>query len=165
MESCESNLRIFQTTSFFPYSYHIGEIHRARDNGIRFYRFATVGETPSRLPGGENKGNTIFYPEEFFSRDLSGQSAFSNFVSTNSHEIYHSWNLFHSSVNGILSEWLAEGGAKFIAAWAIEKIIGVDEGVMVREAYLMGYLENEGYRSTEPLAARAVIEKHRGISE
>jgi hypothetical protein len=122
------------------------------DNGIRLYRFATIGETPSRLPGGENKGNTIFYPEEFFSRDLSEQSAFLNFVSTNSHEIYHNWNLFHSSVNGILSEWFAEGGANFIAAWAIEKTIGVDEGVIAREAYLMDYLKNEGYKATEPLA-------------
>ena len=122
------------------------------DNGMRFYRFATVGETPSRLPGGENKGNTIFYPEEFFSKDLSEQSAFLNFVSTNSHEIYHNWNLFHSSVNGVLSEWFAEGGANFTAAWAIERTIGVDEGVIVREAYLKDYLENEGFKSSEPLA-------------
>lgn len=136
---------------------HILEIMRLYittfgDNGIRFYRFATVGETPSRLPGGENKGNAIFYPEEFFSKNLSEGSAFLNFISTNSHEIYHNWNLFYSSVNGVLSEWFGEGGANFIAAWAIEKIIGVDEGAIVREAYLRDYLENEGYKATESVA-------------
>jgi len=122
------------------------------DNGTRFYKFATVGENPSRLPGGENKGNAIFYPEEFFSNDLSEQSAFLNFISTNSHEIYHNWNLFYSSVSGFLSEWFGEGGANFIAAWAIEQVIGVNEGVLVREAYLMDYLKREGYKATEPLA-------------
>jgi len=122
------------------------------DNGTRFYKFATVGENPSRLPGGENKGNAIYYPEEFFSNDLSEQSAFLDFISTNSHEIYHNWNLFYSSVNGILNEWFGEGGANFIAAWAIEKVIGVNEGARIRESYLMDYLKREGHKAAEPLA-------------
>ncbi len=127
------------------------------DNGTSSYKFATVGENPSRLLGGENKGNAIYYPEEFFSKDLSEQSAFLSFLSSNSHEIYHNWNLFYSGVRGILSEWFGEGGANFIAAWAIEKVVGVNEGAIVRESYLVDYLKREGHKAAETLAMASKI--------
>lgn len=127
------------------------------DIGVRFYKFVTVGENPSRLSGGENKGNVIYYPEEFFSRDLSDQTALINFISTNAHEIYHNWNLFYSGITGILSEWFGEGGANFIAAWAIEKIFGVNESIIVRKAHLMDYIQRKGYEATEPLAMASKI--------
>jgi len=126
-------------------------------NGTCLYKFATVGENPSRLSGGENKGNVIYYPEEFFSRDLSDQTALISFISTNAHEIYHNWNLFYSGITGTLSEWFGEGGANFIASWAIEKIIGVNESIIVRKAQLMDYIQRKGYEATEPLAVASKI--------
>lgn len=122
------------------------------DNGTRFYNFATVGENPAKITRGENKGNTIYYSEQFFSNDLSEKNALINCISYNAHEIYHNWNLFYSSVIGVLGEWFGEGGANFIAAWAIEKIIGVEKGALIRESYLMDYIQLEGYKATEPLA-------------
>lgn len=127
------------------------------DNGTRFYKFATVGENPAKITGGENKGNTIYYSEQFFSNDLSEKSVFINYLSYNAHEIYHNWNLFYSSVSGILGEWFGEGGANFIAAWAIEKIIGVEDGASIRESYLRNYIQFEGYKATEPLASASKL--------
>jgi hypothetical protein len=122
------------------------------DNGTRFYKFATVGENPAKRTGAENKGNAIYYSEQFFSDDLSKKEEYLFFICTSAHEIYHNWNLFYSRVSGVLGEWFGEGGANFIAAWAIEKIIGAEEGATIRESYLIDYIQNEGYNATEPLA-------------
>ncbi|NHK32729.1 MAG: M1 family metallopeptidase [Asgard group archaeon] len=127
------------------------------DNGTRFYKCATVGENPSKYLGGENKGNTIYYSEQFFSEDLSDKSKLLFFISGNAHEIYHNWNLFYSGVRGILSQWFGEGGANFVAAWAIEKIIGAEEGASIRGSYLSDYIKKEGYKATEPLASASKL--------
>ncbi|NHJ48284.1 MAG: M1 family metallopeptidase [Asgard group archaeon] len=127
------------------------------DNRTRVYKCATVGENPSKYLGGENKGNAIYYSEQFFSEDLSEKSVFLFYISGNAHEIYHNWNLFYSGVSGILSEWFGEGGANFIASWAIEKIIGAEEGASIRESYLSDYIKKEGYNATEPLASASKL--------
>jgi len=133
------------------------------DNGTREYRFGTVGKAKSRNLGGENKGNAIFLTDyatrlytswllnwatNLFTGGLSGKEA--NFLFF-SHELYHNWNLFYVHWSGKLYEWFGEGGANFIAAWAAEKVIGIEAGAQARKFFIKSFIKNKGYEAGQPL--------------
>jgi hypothetical protein len=133
------------------------------DNGTREYRFGTVGKAKSWNLGGENKGNAIFLTDfatrvytswllnwsaSLFTGGLSGKDV--NFRLF-SHELYHNWNLFYVHWSGKLYEWFEEGGANFIAAWAAERVIGIEAGAQVRKSFIKSFIENKGYEASQPL--------------
>ncbi len=121
------------------------------DNGTRVYKFATVGERGSQNLSGENKGDTMYftsYATKNFNTGPDGRLAYLRLVT---HEVYHNWNLFYVSWSGILREWFGEGGANFISAWAVEKILGEEAGKRVRRLYLQRFINEEGYKSSQTL--------------
>ncbi|NIM58466.1 MAG: hypothetical protein GTO16_05920 [Candidatus Aminicenantes bacterium] len=121
------------------------------DNGTRVYKFATVGETGSQNLSGENKGDTMYftsYATKNFNTGADGRMGYLRLVT---HEVYHNWNLFYVSWSGILTEWFGEGGANFISAWAVEKLLGEDAGKRIRRLYLQRFINEVGYKSSQPL--------------
>jgi len=118
------------------------------DNGTKVYKFATVGETGSQNLSGENKGNTMYFTSYATKNFNSGADGRLGYLRLVTHEVYHNWNLFYVYWSGILTEWFGEGGANFISAWAVEKILGADAGRRVRRLYLQRFIRGEGYKSS-----------------
>jgi len=113
------------------------------DNGTKTYKFATVGAFDSTMGGSENKGNAIYFDIKFLNE--------SYMVGICAHEIFHNWNLFYVYFSGDLFEWFAEGGANFIATWAMEKISNVNVGAHTRKFFINGYIEGEGFNTERSL--------------
>lgn len=121
------------------------------DNGTNTYKFGTVGAYDSTAGGGENKGNTIYFDAKFLNEYDHSFEARTKIAAFCAHEIFHNWNLFFVHLVGDLYEWFGEGGANFIAAWALEKIVNETAGVFVRKGFVQNYIENEGFNAETPL--------------
>ncbi len=121
------------------------------DNGTNTYKFGTVGAYDSRRGGGENKGNTIYFDAKFLNEYDHSFEAQTKIAAFCAHEIFHNWNLFFVHFGGDLYEWVGEGGANFIAAWALEKIVDKTAGAFVRKGFVQNYIENEGFNAETPL--------------
>ncbi|NIO49575.1 MAG: hypothetical protein GTN73_09115 [Candidatus Aminicenantes bacterium] len=118
------------------------------DNGTKVYKFATVGETGSQNLSGENKANTMYFTSYATKNFNAGSDGRLDYLRLVTHEVYHNWNLFYVYWDGILREWFGEGGANFISAWAVEKILGEDAGKRVRRLYLQRFINGEAYKSS-----------------
>jgi hypothetical protein len=121
------------------------------DNGTNIYKFAIVGAYNSTLGGGENKGNAIYFDAKLLNEYNSSIEYRSYVAGLCAHEIFHHWNLFFTYFSGDLSEWFGEGGANFIATWAVEKNLGKDMGIFARRFFINSYINNEGYNAKKPL--------------
>ncbi|MFX1283526.1 MAG: M1 family aminopeptidase [Promethearchaeota archaeon] len=124
------------------------------DNGTKTYKFATVGAYDSTMGGAENKGNAIYFDTKFLNEPYM--------VGICAHEIFHNWNLFYVYFSGDLFEWFAEGGANFIATWAMEKIVNMNVGIQARKFFVNSYIESEGFNTESPLLN---VDKIGGIRE
>lgn len=132
------------------------------DNGTQKYKFATVGAYDSTTSGGENKGNVIYFSAQYlnnYQANFNYRTAITAFFA---HEIFHNWNLFFVRFTGDLGEWFGEGGANFIAAWALEKIVSSAAGSFVRRDYVTNFITNEGFNAKRPLLT---IDKTGGLRE
>ena len=124
------------------------------DNGTNMYKFATVGAYDSTMGGAENKGNAIYFDTKFLNEPfMAGISA---------HELFHNWNLFYVYFSGDLFEWFAEGGANFIASWAMEKVANMNVGALARKFFINSYIESEGFKAKKTLSN---VDKIGGIRE
>ena len=121
------------------------------DNGTHTYKFGMVGAYDSIIGGGENKGNTIYFDAKFLNEYDRSFEARTKIAAFCAHEIFHNWNLFFVHFVGDLSEWFGEGGAHFIAAWALEKLANKTAGAFVRRSYVEDYIKNEGFNAQTPL--------------
>jgi hypothetical protein len=118
------------------------------DNGTQSYKFAAVGRLNHPRGGGESKGNTIYYSDMTMKNYAEKKPQITAFVA---HEVFHNWNLFSLYWGGKLAEWFGEGGGNFFSAWAVEKILGIEEASKVREDYLRRFILYEGHKSGENL--------------
>lgn len=121
------------------------------DNGTNTYKFGMVGAYDSSIGGGENKGNTIYFDAKFLNEYDHTFEARIKTAAFCAHEIFHNWNLFFVHFVGDLYEWVGEGGANFIAAWALEKVVNKNAGAFVRKRFVQNYIENEGFNAETPL--------------
>lgn len=122
------------------------------DNGTRVYKIGTVGEINSaRALGGENKGNTIYFRDRFTKQYIEEPQRRTIINANMAHEIFHNWNIFYVNFSGSLSMWWEEGGANFMAAWAIEKIFSDEAAAKVRRNYLEEYIRLKGFQAPRTL--------------
>ena len=68
------------------------------------------------------------------------------------HEGYHLWNTWGLNWEGIFFEWWVEGGANFMASWAIEMLFGDESGSRNRLHHISGYIEQVVYLHKNNLA-------------
>ena len=132
------------------------------DNGTDTYKFGTVGAYDSTIGGGENKGNAIYFDAQFLNEYDQSFEARTKIAAFYAHEIFHNWNLFFVHFVGDLYEWFGEGGANFIAAWAVEKIVGKTAGAFIRRRFVQNYIENEGFTARSSLLN---VDKRGGYKE
>ncbi|MFX1256169.1 MAG: M1 family aminopeptidase, partial [Promethearchaeota archaeon] len=132
------------------------------DNGTNTYKFGTVGAYDSTTGGGENKGNAIYFDAKLLNEYDPSFESRTSLVAFYAHEIFHNWNLFFVHLVGRLYEWFGEGGANFIAAWALEKIVNENAGTFIRRRYVSNYIENKGFNAKRPLLN---VDKIGGVKE
>jgi hypothetical protein len=132
------------------------------DNGTNTYRFGAVGAYDSTIGGGENKGNAIYFDAQFLNEYDQSLEARTNIAAFCAHEIFHNWNLFFVHFVGDLYEWFGEGGANFIAAWALEKVANKAAGALVRRNFVQNYIKNEGFNAKNSLLN---VDKRGGYKE
>ncbi|NIO80091.1 MAG: hypothetical protein GTN53_05995 [Candidatus Aminicenantes bacterium] len=118
------------------------------DNGTKSYKFAAVGRLKHPRTGGESKGNTIYYSDRTINNYSERKAWITAFIA---HEVFHNWNLWTLYWEGKLVEWFWEGGANFFAAWAMEKLLGIEDASGVRKGFLEGFITSEGHKSGENL--------------
>jgi hypothetical protein len=118
------------------------------DNGTKSYKFAAVGRLNHPRGGGESKGNTIYYSDKTMKNYTERKAQITTFIA---HEVFHNWNLWSLYWEGKLAEWFGEGGANFFAAWAMEKLLGIEDASKVRKGILQGFITDEGHKSGENL--------------
>jgi aminopeptidase N len=118
------------------------------DNGTKSYKFAAVGRLNHPRGGGESKGNTIYYSDKTMRDYTERKAGITTFIA---HEVFHNWNLWSLYWEGKLGEWFGEGGANFFAAWAMEKLLGIEDASKVRKGILQGFITDEGHKSGENL--------------
>jgi len=58
---------------------------------------------------------------------------------------------------GELAEFFGEGGANFIASWALEKILGEEASIPIRKGYAEAYVATKGFNSKSPLLGASKI--------
>jgi hypothetical protein len=118
------------------------------DNGTKSYKFAAVGRLNHPIWLGESKGNTIYYTDIMLNDYTEKKAQITSFIA---HEVFHNWNLWSLYWEGKLREWFGEGGGDFFGAWAMEKLLGIEEASTVRKRYLWIFITNEGHKSGKNL--------------
>jgi len=138
------------------------------DNGTHEYRVATAGSYNSPVSNAENKGNCIFMMDILLRDALKAPEGQWTYLSTLFHEIFHNWNLFSLDWSGDCYEWFSEGGATFIQAWAVERILGPSSARYIRQTILNDFIARKGFEAKSALdkaqkrsaAERALIYKY-----
>ncbi|MFC1583075.1 M1 family metallopeptidase [Candidatus Neomarinimicrobiota bacterium] len=117
------------------------------DPGTDTYRLANVGVEGSSFPPGlENKGNAIYLTDlltRYYALDDFAKEMFIGMVA---HELFHNWNLFTVNWTGKLMNWFEEGGANFVAGWAVEQLFGEDIAAAGRVHFAESYDGGQGFR-------------------
>lgn len=117
------------------------------DPGTDTYRFANVGVQGSSFPPGwESKGNAIYLTDlttRYYTLDDFAKEMFMGMVA---HELFHNWNLFTVNWTGMLMNWFEEGGANFVAGWAVEQLFGEDRAIAGRVHFAESYDGGQGFR-------------------
>lgn len=117
------------------------------DPGTDTYRFANVGVQGSSFPPGwESKGNAIYLTDlttRYYTLDDFAKEMFMGMVA---HELFHNWNLFTVNWTGMLMNWFEEGGANFVAGWAVEQLFGEDFAIAGRVHFAESYDGGQGFR-------------------
>jgi aminopeptidase N len=115
-------------------------------------RIAVTGPPGSSTLEVANVGNAVFFTDAVASQPWHGLEPRLSLLAHASRELFHSWNKCNLTWEGPLRRWFVEGGASFVAAWAIEQLLGADEGAMVRLSYAQRCIDDRAYSCETPLA-------------
>jgi len=129
--------------------------------GTDTYRFANVGVQGSGFPPGlESKGNAIYltdFTTRYYTLDDFVKEMFIGFIA---HELFHNWNLFTVNWTGMLMNWFEEGGANFVASWAVEQLFGEDRAIGGRVHFAESYDGGQGFRGYDAEGTLESIDKN-----
>ena len=119
------------------------------DTGDTHFQFGFVDVNDQQI-GGTSRGNVIFMRPADLSKIVSNYKDKILFVANLYHEIAHNWNGFVLGDDWLTNKyflWYQEGGANFLASWALDNVIGIDAGNVYRKNNLVRYDQFKGYSS------------------
>ena len=121
------------------------------DPGTRVFKVGVVGAVNTGEMGGESKGNTIYCTDRVFRRYVDDPDYRVEFMGYMAHEIFHNWNDFYVFFSGNLSMWWEEGGANFIQAWTLERLVGLEAAAAFRRGILERHIQKRGAEAKRTL--------------